>query len=117
VDVGRTVVVGDGAGDDGAGAVVVGLAVVGAVVGVPPAAHETPLIVQLVGAPLPATMKPNVVVAPAGMVALYPRSLAVTVVPDVVIAASQKLPSFALEGSRNASVQPVTAVPPVFLMV
>jgi hypothetical protein len=53
------------------GAAVGGLAV-GAVVGVarPPPAQDTPLIVQLVGTPLPATMKPNVVLAPAATEAL-----------------------------------------------
>jgi hypothetical protein len=44
-------------------------AVVGAVVTVPPPpVQEAPLIVQLVGAPLPATMKPKVALAPGAIV-------------------------------------------------
>ena len=73
LDGGRVVgvVVGGDAGGRVVGAVV-GALVVGAVVGEPPLppVQETPLIAQLVGDPLPLTMKPKSVLAPAGMVAL-----------------------------------------------
>src|SRR4051794_24514134 len=46
---------------------VVGFVVVGAVVGAAPPEQDAPLIVQLVGAPLPATTKPNDAVPPAGI--------------------------------------------------
>jgi hypothetical protein len=52
------------------GGFVLGAVVVGAVVGALEPVQEMPLIVQVVGTPLPATMKPNTVVAPAGIVAL-----------------------------------------------
>src|SRR4051794_16301689 len=83
---------------------VVGVVVVGAVVGVvAPPPQDAPLIVQLVGAPLPATTKPNAAVEPAGMVLAQLGFLAVETPPEVVIVASQKLPSFAVDGSPKAS--------------
>jgi hypothetical protein len=57
--------VGEEVGD--AGVVREGLGLVG---GVPPPAHDAPLMVQFTGVPDPLTMKPNTVDPPAGTVAL-----------------------------------------------
>ena len=97
--------------------VVVGLVVVGVAVGVAPPEQDAPLIVQLVGAPLPATTKPNEAVPPAGIEVSQLGFLAVETPPEVVIVASQKLPSFAVEGSPKASCQPFTAAPVPLVIV
>src|SRR5690348_14781311 len=117
------------AGGGGAGCVADGAGFVGdgdggggptvAVAGppLPPPPHGAPLTVQAVGAPLPATMNPKLVDDPAGTVALYPRSVAVTVAPLIVTPASQNVPSFAVAGRLNWTLQCEIAAAPGFVMV
>ncbi|SCE75375.1 hypothetical protein GA0070558_10566 [Micromonospora haikouensis] len=57
--------------------------------GVPPPVQEPPLTVQLVGSPVPATTKPNEVLAPGARVPFQDRLVKVCRWPEEVSSASQ----------------------------
>lgn len=54
-----------------------------------PPSQEAPLILQPLGAPPPAPLKPKLAVAPGARVPFQPRFLAVQWVPELVTVASQ----------------------------
>lgn len=76
----------------------------------PPPAQEVPFTVQLVGVPVPATVKPKVVLAPAARVPFQDTLPKLWWSPKLVRVASQELPMVEPTARSNSTRQLVIAV-------